>query len=620
MSCSTATYDRTSVHRAILATASLLFLAAFASPARAAGADTVFAKTPFYSPSQLLPLVDAGARVRHLSSGWALVEIAADDVARLPTRSEVITTVRQDYRYAWITLPADLDSGAELLWTWRGYGLVGMPSALSWRLPKIGSPHHSVPLADYAREALTDAWTFRAPAASPVQIDVARRVRAEFDMGRWLANVDALADNEGLGSRFAFRVQDVQVFDGSARPDDAADVAAAWLSRELRSYGYEVAADTFLHTRFATLNQKFADFQMSNVVAERPGVGPNRDRVLILSAHYDSVASRTDGWETEWRDLRAPGANDNASGVATVLEAARVFAAVEFDFTVRFVLFSGEELGLFGSRHFARAARENGEDIVGVINMDMIGHDSDGVPDLHVVGNHQSEWLLREADAVIAQLDTLLVLFPKIDPNLVFSDHAPFWGEGYSALVFSEEDALDTPEFSPVYHSTEDTPDGINPSYAAETASVIIAAAAAIARPMADSAPAAVPVEEQVRVIGASAFPNPFVVGPDRPVRVQYQLSRAADVRLDVYGVDGRGVFSARRQSSASQGRVGLNPPVVWDGRDGAGSPVAPGLYVVHIVATDADGGVSRRTLRVLVAAAESVLDGLRGSSLNPGP
>jgi hypothetical protein len=584
-----------------------------------AGPGSVYARVPFRSPSELLPLLDAGARVRHLSSGWGLLELPAADAHRLPTRSELIAPSRPDYRYAWVTLPAALDDGAELLWTWRRYGLVGMPRELAWRLPKIGSPHHSVPLGDYAREALADLWSFRAPSAPSAQIDVARRVKTEFDMARWLATVDALADNGGLRSRFAFRVRDAEVFDGSPIPDDAADVAADWVARELRSYGYDVGQDTFLHTRFATLNEKFADFHMRNVVAEKPGVGPSRHRTLLLTAHYDSIASRTDGWDTDWRDLAAPGANDNAGGVATVLEAARIFAGMDFAFTVRFVLFSGEELGLFGSRHFARAARESGEDIVGVINMDMIGHEADGAFDLHVVGNHQSEWLLREAEAIAASLDTPLTLFPEIDPDLVFSDHAPFWGQGYSALIFSEEDALDTPEFSPVYHMSEDTPDNINVAYASETASVIVAVAAAVARPVTGTAPVAVPIEEQVRVMGASAFPNPFVVGPDRPVSVQYQLNRPADVRLDVYGVDGRSVFSSGRDSPSPSGQTGLNPPVVWDGHDRHGSPVAPGLYVVHIVATDASGGVSRRALRLFVAADESALDGFRGP-LTPGP
>ncbi len=594
-----------------------LTLAAAASEV-AASSPTVFAHVPFLSPGELIPLVEGGAHVRHLSSGWALLEVAADAPA-LPSRSVVIAQARADYRYAWVSLPAELDPGAELLWRWGAFGLVGMPEDIAWRLPKIGSPHHSVPLADYTREALTDTWRFSAPAISPDRVAVARRAKQSFDVARWTANVEALADNEGLRSRFAFRVRDVEVFDGSPRPDAAADVAGDALIRELRSYGYEAAADPFLHTRFATLNEKFADFHMRNVVAEKPGSGPNSHRTLILTAHYDSIASRTDGWEEKWRDLPAPGANDNATGVATVLEAARIFHDIDFDFTVRFVLFSGEELGLFGSRHYARAARDAGEDIIGVLNMDMIGHEADGAPDLHVIANHQSEWLLREAEAVVARLDTPLALFPAVNPDIVFSDHAPFWGQGYSALLFSEEDALETPEFSPVYHRSEDTPEHINAAFAAETASAIIAVAAAVARPLTDGVTGGPPDEEPVRVLGTSAFPNPFVPGVDHPVSIQYQLSRPADVLVGVYAVNGRRVFSASFEAGAVGGVTGLNAPVVWRGRDQRGSRVAPGLYMAHVAATDASGAVSRRTFRVLAAADESVLEGFRGP-LSAGP
>jgi hypothetical protein len=589
-------------------------------PARAdTSSPSVFAAVPFGAPSQLLPLVDSGARVRHLSSGWALLEVRGDHVDSLPTSADIVASVRPDYRYAWSALPADLADGAKVLWRWRGYGLVGAPIELASGAERGGPPHRAAPLGDYAREALADARPFLAAAASPAQIDVARRVKAEFDMARWLATVDALADNDGFRSRFAFRVRDVVVYDGSPRPDDAADVAADWLTRELRSYGYDVAHDTFLHTRFATLNDRFADFNMRNVVADKPGVGASAHRTLLVTAHYDSIASRTGRWDDDWRDIPAPGANDNASGVATVLEAARIFASMDFEFTVRFVLFSAEELGLFGSRHFARAARERGEDIVGVINMDMIGHDADGVFDLHVVANHQSEWMLREAEAAVRQLDTSLMLLPELDPDVVFSDHAPFWEQGYSALVFSEEAALDTPEFSPVYHMSEDTPDTINVAYASETASVIVAVAAAVARPVTGADPDDAPAEEPVRVIGAAAFPNPFVAGTGAPVSVQYQLNRPADVRVDVYAVDGSAVFSSGRDAPAAYGQIGLNPPVLWDGRDRNGSEVAPGLYIVHIVATDESGDVSRRALRVFAAADESALEAF-GDPLTPGP
>jgi hypothetical protein len=100
------------------------------------------------------------------------------------------------------------------------------------------------------------------------------------------------------------------------------------------------------------------------------------DRYVIMSGDIDSRASNGTDGETD-----APGANDNASGMAGVIEAARVLTQYEFPTSVVLVGLSGEEQGLWGGQHMARVAREEGWDIVGVLNNDMIGNISgiDGV-------------------------------------------------------------------------------------------------------------------------------------------------------------------------------------------------------------------------------------------------
>ncbi len=100
------------------------------------------------------------------------------------------------------------------------------------------------------------------------------------------------------------------------------------------------------------------------------------DRYVIMSGDIDSRASNGTDGETD-----APGANDNASGMAGVIEAARVLTRYEFPTSVILVGLSGEEQGLWGGQHMARVAREEGWDIVGVLNNDMIGNISgiDGV-------------------------------------------------------------------------------------------------------------------------------------------------------------------------------------------------------------------------------------------------
>jgi len=93
------------------------------------------------------------------------------------------------------------------------------------------------------------------------------------------------------------------------------------------------------------------------------------ERYVIMSGDIDSRASNTADGETD-----APGANDNASGMAGVIEAARLLTQYDFPTSVVLVGLSGEEQGLWGGRHMAEVAREEGWDIVGVLNNDMIGN------------------------------------------------------------------------------------------------------------------------------------------------------------------------------------------------------------------------------------------------------
>lgn len=110
------------------------------------------------------------------------------------------------------------------------------------------------------------------------------------------------------------------------------------------------------------------DAWVVNVVAIQKGKKyPNR--YVIMSGDIDSRASNTMDFTTD-----APGANDNASGMAGVMEAARVLSKYEFDSSIIYLGLSGEEQGLFGGRGFAKMAKEKGWNIIGVLNNDMIGN------------------------------------------------------------------------------------------------------------------------------------------------------------------------------------------------------------------------------------------------------
>ncbi len=112
-----------------------------------------------------------------------------------------------------------------------------------------------------------------------------------------------------------------------------------------------------------------ADSEVANVIATLKGVNPADDRIFIISGHLDSrnkdVMDATGG---------APGANDDGSGVAAVMELARVMAKSEFSATVMFVAFTGEEQGLKGASYLADKAKAEGWNIAGVLNNDIIGN------------------------------------------------------------------------------------------------------------------------------------------------------------------------------------------------------------------------------------------------------
>ncbi|MDD8028846.1 MAG: M20/M25/M40 family metallo-hydrolase [Acidobacteriota bacterium] len=237
-------------------------------------------------------------------------------------------------------------------------------------------------------------------------------------------------------------------------------------------------AGTFLYNRFVqlglaceyeTFTFSWAQRQSRNIIATLPGKAvPNR--VVIVCAHYDSISDEP--------ETLAPGADDNASGTAAVLEIARVLAAAPLDYTVKFICFSAEEWGLYGSSFYAQRAKSRGERIVGVINMDMISYTDSDDPLLEVYVNPASRWL---ADQYLeaAEIYAPLAASKITDSSATWSDHSPFWDQGFAALCAIEESA----GRNPYYHETTDTLDKLNMNYCTSVTRASLASAADLARP-----------------------------------------------------------------------------------------------------------------------------------------
>lgn len=168
-------------------------------------------------------------------------------------------------------------------------------------------------------------------------------------------------------------VKRLVAFDTRFMGSDSNAAASVWLGEQLMDMGYVVRYDTFdvnvARRRYFT-GHSFAisGLKQWNVIARKTGRLYPKKKV-VLGGHYDSIAL-----DRAQRDQDvAPGADDNASGVAAVLEIARLMRDVDVDVTIEFALWGAEELGLIGSDHYAKQARAQGDDIVVMLQLDAIG-------------------------------------------------------------------------------------------------------------------------------------------------------------------------------------------------------------------------------------------------------
>jgi hypothetical protein len=251
--------------------------------------------------------------------------------------------------------------------------------------------------------------------------------------------------------------------------------------------------------------------EISNIVATLPGTDPeSAGRTLVVSGHYDSRASNPLDATSA-----APGADDDASGTAAVLEMARVLSHYKFRATVVFLAVAGEEQGLYGSTHWAQEAKARGADIEAMLDNDIIGSSrseagavdrrtvrlfAQGVPPvapddaeaalLRAGGENDSPprelaRAIREAARAYTPSMSVRVIY-RADRYLRGGDHLPFLERGFAAVRFTEpaEDYRrqhqDVREEKGVTYG--DTPDHVDYAYTADVARVNAAALAVLAR------------------------------------------------------------------------------------------------------------------------------------------
>ena len=184
-----------------------------------------------------------------------------------------------------------------------------------------------------------------------------------------------------------------------------------------------------------------------NVIAEQPGL-VHPEQVFLITAHMDS-RSENDGSSF----YTSPGADDNASGTAAVMAAADILSQYTFAYTIRYVLFTGEEQLWKGSQPYAAEVAGRNEQLLGVLNLDMIGYDTGGHGEfeLHVRTGEGGDRTLAETYRDVVGAYGLNLNPVILSDSLSFSDHSSFWTYDYPAVLGMED------YINPNWHRTTDT-------------------------------------------------------------------------------------------------------------------------------------------------------------------
>lgn len=234
---------------------------------------------------------------------------------------------------------------------------------------------------------------------------------------------------------------------------------ANYIAKRFESQGWEVRRQSY------QVNGVTCD----NLEVERRGSSLPAE-IVVIGAHYDTVPS-------------TPGADDNASGVAALLALAEAFQRAEPQRTLRFVAFANEEpiyfqTSLMGSRVYAKACRERGENIAAMVSLECVGFFSDEKKSQHypfplslfypsrgdfiaVVGNRESGALVKQVSrqlAVSKAIPTERASLPGGMQGIGWSDHWAFWQEGYAAVMVTNTALFRNPH----YHQITDTPETLD--------------------------------------------------------------------------------------------------------------------------------------------------------------
>jgi Tol biopolymer transport system component len=328
------------------------------------------------------------------------------------------------------------------------------------------SPERGVYLMDLSRRVTLDEVRARVRAQLTHETELRRR-GAQLFAGLEERVRPAVADvSKDRAYRYSY---DLYQFDSKYITQPGNLRAIEYLVGTLRQWGYEAEVQWFETRPRAVAGGQARPVRTANVIAKLAGT-VHPDVLYVVSSHFDSVE-------------RGPGADDNTSGTAALLEVARVLATRPQPATIHFAFFTGEEAGLLGSREYVRRAVENGDLLVGALNNDMIGFANDQRLDNTIRYSNDG---IRDIQHAAAFLFTDLITY---DAKYYRSTDAHAYYEAYGDIVggIGSYPILGNPH----YHQTHDQLETINHQLVAEvaktTAATLIQLTNVPSRPKVDS-------------------------------------------------------------------------------------------------------------------------------------
>lgn len=329
---------------------------------------------------------------------------------------------------------------------------------------------------------------------------------------------------EDFGTRFALADNRLEV--------------ANWIKAQFERHGCQVELQEFdITVEWPRYSGQYHTKTQYNVVATISGT-TRSDEVYIVGGHYDSILNEGNPLDG------APGADDNASGIAAAIELARILKKTNYksEATIKFIAFAAEELGLYGAKHYANKAFYNNEDIKLVLNNDMISYEPNA-------SNWKLNLIFYKNSTDVTNLAKELIDYTELGYNLddtyhQYSDSYAFYEKNFKSIFFAEHN------FTPYYHTTNDLVSSCNMEYCAEATKLSCAMLVHETNPTSIVSTSDI-TEKSLEI---NSYPNPCKDN----FTLSYYLPQKSKVNVQIFNSNGQ-MISEKLNQSIEKGTQKLN-------------------------------------------------------------